>query len=146
MDAPLYAAAPTVRLPDPPSRHPGPDGDPGPVADLLRQMIDLQREHLAVLKAQVAAQDGLARWRAFLARWQGEFPGVGAGCKEVLPQVERAYLALVQDVADKLRDDPAVLDSEFALAEFLDRYGIRLAQLGAVLGQLGPLADAAPPA
>ncbi len=146
MDAPLYAAAPTVRLPDPPPRQSGPDGDGGAVADLLRQLIDLQKDHLALLKAQVAAQDGLARWRSFLARWQGEFPAAGAGCKEVLPQVERAYLALVQDVTDRLRDDPGLLDSEFALAEFLDRYGIRLAQLGAVLGQLGPLADAAPPA
>lgn len=146
MDAPLYAAAPAVRLPDPTPRQPGPDDNFGPVADLLRQVVDLQREQLAVLKAQAAAQDGLARWRGFLARWQGEFPAVGAGCKEVLPLVERAYLALVQDVTDKLRDDPALLDSEFALAEFLDRYGIRLAQLGAVLGQFGPLADAAPPA
>ena len=32
---------------------------------------------------------------------------------------------------------------EFSLGEFLDRYGMRLAQLGNVLNVLGPLADAA---
>ena len=36
------------------------------------------------------------------------------------------------------------LDNEFALGEFLDRYGIRLGLLGNILGQLGPLAEAAP--
>ncbi len=139
MDAPLYAAAPAVRLPDP-----APPG-PGDVADLLRQVVDLQREQLAVLRAQAASADQAARWRGFLARWNGEFPGVGGACKRVLPVVERAYLGLIQDLTDKLEDDAGGLDTEFALAEFLDRYGVRLAQLGAVLGQLGPLADAAPP-
>jgi hypothetical protein len=143
MDASVYAfAVPAVIVS-------GRDFPPPPpeTADALRQLLDVQREQLAVLKAQAAAQDSAGRWRAFLARWQTDFPDIGAACKQVLPTVERAYLTLMQDLTDRLRDEDAdPLDSEFALGEFLDKYGMRLAQLGTVLGQLGPLADAAPAA
>ena len=40
--------------------------------------------------------------------------------------------------------EAADLDDEFVLGEFLDRFGIRLSQLGNILGQIAPLADAAP--
>jgi hypothetical protein len=139
MDTSLIVAAPPVRLPDPP----GPPAAGHDLADLLRQTLDVQKEQLAVLKAQAASQDGLARWRAFLARWEAEFPGIGGTCRQVLPLVERAYLGLIRELTDKLKDG-GDLDDEFVLGEFLDRYGMRLNQLGTVLGQLGTLADAAP--
>lgn len=137
MDSPLFA--PSARVPD------GVAPGGGEVAELLRQVVELQREQLGVARAQAAAHDAAARWRPFLARWESEFPGVGGACRRVLPSVERAYLGLVQDLTERLESADAELDSEFALQEFLDRYGVRLAQLGAVLGALGPLAEAAPP-
>ena len=141
MDPSIYVSSPSVTLP-PSSAEPGP---PRPdEADLLRQLLDVQREQLALAKAQVAAQDSGARWRAFLQRWQPDFPGVGQDCKDVLPVVERAYLTLVGELTERLKDEPDALDHEFGVSEFLDKYGVRLGQLGNVLGQLGPLADAAP--
>jgi hypothetical protein len=138
MDAPIYVAPPAVVLP-PAAPPPAPD-----LADLLRQVLDVQKEQLAVLRAQSAAQDGNARWRAFLTRWQGDFPDLGSACRQVLPLVERAYLGLIQELTDRLRGEDGGLDNEFLLGEFLDRYGMRLGQLGTILSQLGPLADAAP--
>ena len=35
------------------------------------------------------------------------------------------------------------LDSEFALQDFLDRYGMRLGQIGNILNLVAPLAEAA---
>lgn len=141
MDASVYAfAVPAVLLSG--RDFPPPAPDP---ADSLRQLLEVQREQLAVLKAQAAAADSIARWRAFLARWQTDFPDIGTACKQVLPVVERAYLTLMQDLTDRLKDDSNdPIDTDFALGEFLDRYGMRLGQLGTVLSQLGPLADAAP--
>jgi hypothetical protein len=137
MDAPIYVSTPAVVLP--PARPPASDAN-----DLLRQVLEVQKEQLAVLKAQAAAQDALARWRAFLTRWQGDFPDIGSACRQVLPVIERAYLGLIQELTDRLRGEGGGLDDEFLLGEFLDRYGMRLGQLGTILSQISPLADAAP--
>lgn len=144
MNAPVYVLPPPLTV-YAPSELPTPE-----TTDLLRQLVALQQEQVATLKAQQqaqqaqqASQDGGARWRAFLARWDGEFPGIGAACKQALPAIERAYLALIRDLTEKLNAEPDALDDEFALSEFLDRYGMRLSQLGNLLAQLAPLADAA---
>jgi len=138
MNAPLYVTPPgPMQLPDPPLSL-------TELTDLFRQSVDLQREQVALLKAQQAAQDNTARWRAFLARWSGEFPEVGGACKQALPVVERAYLTLVREVIAKLKELGDDLDDEFVLGEFLDKYGIRIGQLGNILSQIGPIADAAP--
>src|SRR5437660_3020631 len=58
---------------------------------LLRQMVDIQREQLANLKALLCAHDVAARWRAFLARWRGDFPELSDACKQAVPILERLY-------------------------------------------------------
>lgn len=139
MSAPVYVM-PT------PLTGPAPAGGSTEVADLLRQLLAAQQEQVALLKAQQAAsQEGSGRWKAFLARWADEFPGVGGACKQVLPTLERTYLGMVNEVTEKLTEDPDLFGNEFAAAEFLDRYGMKLAQMGNVINQLTPLADAAPP-
>lgn len=139
MNAPLYVTLPPpMQLPELPTLS-------HEVADLLRQLLDAQREQVYLLKAQQAAQDSLSRWKAFLSRWAGEFPEVGGACRQVLPTIERAYLTMMKELTDRLRAEEADdLTDEFVLNEFLDRYGIRLAQLGNILSQISPLADAAP--
>ena len=139
MQAPLYVtpAAPVA----PPA-----GGLPPDVTDLLRQILDAQREQVALLRAQVAAQDATAKWRAFLSKWSGEFPELGGACRRVLPDLERAYLAMLRELTERLRaEDPADLADDFVLNEFLDRYGMRFSQLATVMSQLAPLAEAAPP-
>jgi hypothetical protein len=140
MNPPIYTNVPIVRLPAVNSPPPAND-----VADLMRQMIELQKEQLAALRGLLAYQDSVSRWRAFLNRWQIEFPTIGQTCKEVLPQVERAYLILLKELTDKLQEEQDTLEEDFALSEFLDRYGMRLSQLGTVMSHVAPLADAAPP-
>ncbi len=109
-------------------------------------MLDVQREQLNYLRASVAAHDTLSRWRAFLSRWQNEFPTLGEDCRKAVPVLERTYGKLIAELTEQLRedgDDP--LDTEFALQEFLDRYGMKLAQLGTILNMVAPLAEAGPP-
>jgi len=140
MHAPLYVTPPmTLPVPEPalPARE---------IADLLRQLVSLQHEQVGLLKAQVAGQEHAAKWRSFLGRWEVEFPQIGAACKQAMPALERAYLTLVREVTERVNSTEAVeLDDEFVLGEFLDRFGIRLGQLGNILSQLAPLADTVPP-
>lgn len=138
MNAPLYVTPHLpVPVPEPlPSRE---------VADLLRQLIGLQQEQVGLLKTQMANQDSVSRWRAFLGRWEQEFPNIAGSCKQALPILERTYLALVRELTDRVNStETGDLEDEFVLSEFLDRFGIRLGQLGNILSQLSPLADAAP--
>jgi hypothetical protein len=139
MNAPLYVSPPMLLPmpePTPPARE---------IADLLRQLVGLQQEQIGLLKAQAAAQDNGSKWRTFLARWECDFPGIGGACRQALPALERAYLGLVRELTERVNAaEAADLDDEFVLGEFLDRFGIRLGQLGNILSQLAPLADAAP--
>ncbi len=138
MTAPVYVLPPPLMVhgqPEAPSAA-------GEVPELLRQMLAVQQEQVSLLKAQQAKDDGASRWRSFLARWESEFPGIGTACKQVLPFLERAYLTVIRDLTDKLLAEPDALTDEFVLSEFLDRYGLRLSQLGNMLSQLAPLADA----
>lgn len=113
--------------------------------ELLRQILEVQKEQLAYQKAAAAAHDMAARWRGFLSRWQQEFPDLSEGCRKALPALERGYGQLIKDLTDRLNDDDENLDSDFALQEFLDRYGMRLAQLGTILNLVAPLAEAGGP-
>ena len=139
MNAPLYVTPPMILpVPEPPA-------PAREITDLLRQLVGLQQEQIVLLRAQIAGQDGGSKWRSFLARWESEFPQIGSSCKQALPMLERAYLSLVRELTERVTAaEAAELDDEFVLGEFLDRFGIRLGQLGNILSQLAPLADAAP--
>jgi hypothetical protein len=111
------------------------------VVELLRQLLEVQREQLAYQRTAAAAHDMTARWRAFLSRWNEEFPGLSEGCRRALPQLERCYGQLITDLTERLSEEDG-LENDFALQDFLDRYGMRLAQLGTILNLVAPLAEA----
>jgi hypothetical protein len=140
MAAPVYVMPPALTV------HGPAETPPNELAELLRQLITLQQEQVSVLKAQHQAQqksqDGNERWRSFLTRWESEFPGIGSVCKQTLPALERAYLTLIRELTEKLAAEPDMLTDEFMLSEFLDRYGMKMGQLGNLMSQLAPLADA----
>jgi hypothetical protein len=116
---------------------------PSETVELLRQMLDVQRQQLQYLQASLAAHDMASRWRAFLTRWHEQFPHLGDDCKIAVPILERTYGKLISELADHLRDNgDDALENEFALQEFLDRYGMRIAQLGTILNLVAPLAEA----
>lgn len=116
------------------------------LAELLREIRDAQREQVALLRQQASAQDAGNRWRAFLDRWKEDFGSLPAACRKVLPHLERAYMTLIAELTQHLDEQGEdTTNNEFALGEFLDRFGVRLSQLGAILSLVGPLAEIAAP-
>ena len=110
---------------------------------LLRQILEVQREQLTLARAAAAAHDVGARWRQFLTRWKDDFPDLGEGCRDAVLILERAYGAMLAELTEFLRQNGSgALDTDFTLQEFLDRYGMRLAQLGTILNLIAPLAEA----
>jgi hypothetical protein len=110
--------------------------------ELLRQILEVQREQLTYQRAAAAAHDMTARWRSYLSRWQKEFPELSDSCRKVMPLLERSYGRMITELTEKLSEDNDPLENDFALQEFLDRYGMRLAQLGTILNLVAPLAEA----
>ena len=114
------------------------------IAELLRQILELQREQLAHMQATAAAHDTSGRWRALLARWREEFPELPEACRQALPTLEKAYGSILSNLAEELRENGSdALDSEFSLQDFLDRYGLRLGQMGNIINLVAPLAEVA---
>jgi hypothetical protein len=119
-------------------------GDAAEATALLRQMLEVQRQSLELQRAALAVHDAAGRWRTVLSRWQGDFPGLPESCKLALPLLERAYIDLIAEMTDHLRSQGGdAIANEFALAEFLDRYGMRLSQLAQLLSVVGPIAEMA---
>jgi hypothetical protein len=122
-----------------------PNGLPAqsPPADLLRELIEVQREQLSVLRQQQNAMDDRGRWRGLHARHADDFPELPAECQQVLPVLERAYLSAVSEMTANLTDPDEL--NEFRVNELLDRHVPRLGQLWSLLTQVTQLAAVAPP-
>lgn len=140
MNSSILVTSPGIRLPEIPTA----SQQAIETADLLRQLIDLQREQLALSRAIAMNNDPILRWRRFLEKWQKEFPEIAINSKSVLPAIERVYLNMMTELTERLASDEiGDFDSEFVLGEFLDKFGMRLNQLSTIIGQLSPMADAA---
>lgn len=128
---------PTLTPPSPPAADSS--------AELLRQLLDIQRAQLDLMQATNAANgdNSSTRWRSFFQRWHQEFPNLPGDFRGVLPTVERAFLRLMSDLLEHLKSEESNgLDDDFSLGEFLDRYAIRANQIGSVLNLLGQMAEA----
>jgi hypothetical protein len=128
--------------------YPSVDANP-PATDsqeILGQMLEVQKEQLGCFRALLNFHDGVARWRAFVTRWREDFPDLADGCREVLPILERTYGKLIEELTDHLSQNGSdALENEFALQEFLDRYGMKLSQLGTILNLVAPFAEVGSP-
>ena len=129
-----------------------PPADVSETNRLLRELAAMQNrtcQLLAELVNQVSLQQ---RQRAAeLKAWKENNPQLARSCRqaaESLSKVHTDFLATVAREAAENAEDFA--DSEYALGEFIDRYGPRLAHFNGVLqllAQLGaPQAPAEPPA
>jgi hypothetical protein len=110
--------------------------------DQLTQILDIQKEHLNYVRTQ--ALDSLSRWRNLLARWQKDHPEFSEHCKKAYPAMEKVYVQMIVGMVDELaQQDEDAMESDFAVQEFLDRYGMRLSQMSHLLSIVGPLSEAA---
>ncbi|MEQ1904250.1 MAG: hypothetical protein ABL888_08710 [Pirellulaceae bacterium] len=111
------------------------------VADLLRQLIVSQERQNELLEDMVEQMGATQRQRAAeLGQWRDANPVLARRCRlaaEALSRVQTEFLEnLTIDVKDNYDN---LVDGDFALNEFVDRYGPRLAHLNGVLQVLSQL-------
>ena len=112
--------------------------------EMLRQMMELQRQHLELSREMTqVSREQRTRQIAELERWQAGHEHVLESCKESLTNLEQVHAALMGELAMYVKENyENLLDGEFALTDFVDRFGPRLAHLNTMLAVLRPLAAA----
>lgn len=112
--------------------------------DLQRQMLDLQRQQMELTReAAQISREQRARQGAELERWQQGHDCVLDRCRDSLGKLEQVHAALMSELTDYVSENHEnLLDGEFTLTDFVDRFGPRLAHLNTMLAVLRPLAAA----
>jgi len=118
-----------------------PDGAIGAsdiVVRLLHDILQAQRQQLEIHREMLQlARENRQRQHAELEAWQRENQHVVERCREVLGTLSRVHSGMLSEMADYIREnDETLLESEFSISEFVDRFGPRLHHLSAMLGVL----------
>ena len=112
--------------------------------DVQRQILQNQAQQLELTKeATHVAREQRARQIAELERWQAGHDQVLDQCRDSLTQLEQVHSALMGELVNHVAEHHEnLVEGDFALSDFVDRFGPRLAHLNTMLAVLRPLAAA----
>jgi hypothetical protein len=112
--------------------------------DMLRQMFEVQRQQLDLAREMAQMNREMrARQGADLERWQSGHENVLDACRETLGRLEQVHASLIGEMATHVEENyENLLEGDFSLSDFVDRFGPRLAHLNTMLAVLRPLAAA----
>lgn len=111
------------------------------LAVLIRQLLEKQQKTNELLEEVGHQLVASQKQRAIeLGQWRDANPDLATNCRraaETLGRVQGEFLSqLTEEIVDS---EDALLDGEFVLNEFVDRFGPRLAHLNGVLQVLSQL-------
>ena len=111
-----------------------------PILLQLLEKIDQQNTLLEELLKQQASQQNQRSGE--LDQWREANPELARNCRSAAETLSRAQTEFLEQLTTDVCDsDETLLDSNFMLGEFVDRYGPRLAHLNGVLQVLSQLSS-----
>ena len=111
-----------------------------PILLQLLEKIDQQNTLLEELLKQQASQQNQRSGE--LDQWKEANPDLARNCRSAAETLSRAQTEFLEQLTTDVCDsDETLLDSNFMLGEFVDRYGPRLAHLNGVLQVLSQLSS-----
>ena len=112
--------------------------------ELQKQLLENQRQQLELAReAAQVSREQRQRQVAELERWQNGHEHVLEHCKDALGKLEQVHSALMGEMANYVDENHEnLVEGDFALSDFVDRFGPRLAHLNTMLAVLRPLAAA----
>jgi hypothetical protein len=117
------------------------------VVALLRQLVMGQEKQNKLIDTLITATNAAVKQRnSELQQWRDANPYLANHCRraaEALSRVQAAFLEQIAHEVEDTQDD--MMDGEFVLSEFVDRFGPRLAHLNGVLQVLAQLGGNSPP-
>ncbi len=132
----------------------GPVGDPngnqdvgGEVVTLLRELVEGQDRQNHLMEELVEQLGASQRQRQQeLGAWKKANPKLAKGCRKAAESLTQVQTEFLQGLIDEVNDSSdSLIDSDFMLNEFVDRFGPRLAHLNGVLQVLSQLSSVASP-
>jgi hypothetical protein len=116
--------------------------------ELLRELLaaqDRTNDLLEELGNTIVAQQ---KQRASeLHQWRNAHPALASACREAAEALTRVQIEYLERMTDEINDtSDDMVDGEFLLNEFVDRYGPRLAHLNGVIQVLAQLSSVPNPA
>ena len=114
------------------------------LCSLMRQVVSAQQRHTELLEVMVSSVTLPHRHRLVeLALWKKSNPELANFCKRAAAKLERVQSDLLASITEEVEyNGDLLLDSEFGLSEFLDRFGTKFSQLTGLLQVLGQLGNA----
>jgi hypothetical protein len=112
--------------------------------EIQRQTLEMQRQQLELTRELTQVnREQRQRQVTELERWQQSHEQVLDVCRESLTHLEQVHAALMGELANYVKENyDNLIDGEYALTDFVDRFGPRLAHLNTMLAVLRPLATA----
>jgi hypothetical protein len=111
--------------------------------DLLRDVLNAQERTNELLEDLVATMATQQKQRASeLHQWRNAHPRLAVACREAAEALSRVQIEYLDRMTDDINDQSDdMVDGEFVLNEFIDRYGPRLAHLNGVIQVLAQLSS-----
>lgn len=114
--------------------------------ELLRQLVTGQQQQNRLLEEMMQQQAAAQKQRVGeLQQWKNANPDLARACRqaaETLSRVQTQFLdSLTEEIADS---EDHLMEGEYMLNEFVDRFGPRLAHLNGVLQVLAQLGSGEP--
>ncbi len=111
--------------------------------ELLRQLVAGQQRQNEILAELTQFTVGMHKQRASeLQQWKDANPKLARACRRAAESLNKAQTRFLESIAEEIEDSADhLVDGDFMLHEFVDRFGPRLAHLNGVLQVLAQLSD-----
>ena len=142
--------SPMFRIDVSPGSHQNENENPGPnqeVVELLRHLVMGQDRQNELLEEMVDQMGAAQRQRAAeLGQWKEANPVLARRCRTAAESLSQVQTEFLENLTHEINDNfESMMDGEFVLNEFVDRFGPRLAHLNGVLQLLAQLSSVPTP-
>ena len=109
--------------------------------ELLRQLVAGQQQQNKILGELVAQNAAMQKQRAGeLQQWKSANPDLSRACRQAAETLSRVQAQFLENLTEEITDNEEnLVEGEFMMNEFVDRFGPRLAHLNGVLQVLAQL-------
>ncbi|WP_040768480.1 hypothetical protein [Novipirellula maiorica] len=114
--------------------------------ELLRQMVASQNQQNRLLQDLIQQNAAIQKQRAGeLQQWKDSNPELSRACRQAAETLSRVQTGFLDSLTEEiLENEDHLMEGEFMLNEFVDRFGPRLAHLNGVLQVLAQLGTGQP--